>query len=61
MAWAQTLEMHAERLEKANDGAPTQRSAELRAMAADKRAQALAMPRHDSDDSDDDDETRVLI
>jgi hypothetical protein len=53
--------MHAERLEKANDGAPTQRSAELRAMAADKRAQALAMPRHHSYDSDDDDETRVLI
>jgi hypothetical protein len=42
--------MHAERLEKANE---TARAAELRALAAQKRALALEVPNHSCADGDD--------
>jgi Zn-dependent protease with chaperone function len=50
--WAQALELYADRLESANGGATTPRAIELRAMAADKRAQAFDLPHRLTDRND---------
>jgi hypothetical protein len=55
ITWAEVLELHAERLEKANGdggGEDNPRVAELRALAVQKRALALEAPRHHCDSDD---------